>query len=293
MRRRFLAPGKLVLVGEYAVLDGAPALVAAVNRGVQVEVTPAPRVEILTPGDDDRFARAALHDAPAGRYAFSDANPAPTETKAGFGGSAAATVVGVAAVHALTRDRIDPSEVFAEAFSLHHQVQGSGSGIDVAASSFGGVLRFSPTAATPVAGVPSPIVIWTGQSAKTGPRVERYKAWDEANRTDFAETSAAIVDAFAHQPVAMLDAAWELLTAMARSAGVAYSTLAIEHIVRLARAHGGAAKPSGAGGGDCVVALVEDPVANRDFRVAVARAGFTVIPVALAPGVAEVPVETA
>lgn len=37
-----VAPGKLLLVGEYAVLEGAPALVAAVNRYVHVRVRAAP-----------------------------------------------------------------------------------------------------------------------------------------------------------------------------------------------------------------------------------------------------------
>lgn len=35
------APGKLLLIGEYAVLDGAPALVMAVNRCVDVRIEPA------------------------------------------------------------------------------------------------------------------------------------------------------------------------------------------------------------------------------------------------------------
>ena len=35
------APAKLVFLGEYAVLEGAPALVAAVDRSVRVTVAPA------------------------------------------------------------------------------------------------------------------------------------------------------------------------------------------------------------------------------------------------------------
>ena len=52
-----LAPGKLVLVGEYAVLDGAPAIVAAVDRGVRCVLSPGDAVE--TPAADDMDAADA------------------------------------------------------------------------------------------------------------------------------------------------------------------------------------------------------------------------------------------
>ena len=54
------APGKLVLLGEYAVLDGAPSIVAAVDRGVSCEASASPTLTIETPGGDDRFVRAAI-----------------------------------------------------------------------------------------------------------------------------------------------------------------------------------------------------------------------------------------
>lgn len=286
--RRLIAPGKLVLVGEYAVVDGAPAIVSAVNRGVCVDIHPAPRVELVTPGDD-RFARAAIAGAPPARYEFYDHHPTPTRTKAGFGGSAAATVAGVAARHLMARGSVSIPDVFAESFAIHHQVQGSGSGIDIAASSFGGVLRFEASGVRPENSPPSLAVVWSGQSASTGPRVERYLGWRE--RSDFIRTSTAIVDAFSSQPIAMLDAAWELLCAMARASGIDYRTPAIDKAVALARERGGAAKPSGAGGGDCLVALFPDSDAHHSFCLAIARQGLSVIPVAIAPGVAEQPQE--
>jgi mevalonate kinase len=51
MRVAASAPGKLVLLGEYAVLDGAPALVLAVNRRATATLTPIPgaRWEIVSP----------------------------------------------------------------------------------------------------------------------------------------------------------------------------------------------------------------------------------------------------
>src|SRR6185295_6471595 len=46
------APGKLFLLGEYAVLDGAPAIVAAVDRFIEVRLTPRTvrTVRITAPG---------------------------------------------------------------------------------------------------------------------------------------------------------------------------------------------------------------------------------------------------
>ena len=52
-----LAPGKLVLIGEYTVLDGAPAAVLAINRGVRCEVLPGSGIS--TPDGDTRFVAPA------------------------------------------------------------------------------------------------------------------------------------------------------------------------------------------------------------------------------------------
>ncbi len=52
------APGKMVLLGEYAVLFGAPAVVAAVNRRARVELAPSPSSDwvVKAPGFSDRPA---------------------------------------------------------------------------------------------------------------------------------------------------------------------------------------------------------------------------------------------
>ncbi len=91
MPRYFVAPGKLVLVGEYAVLDGAPAIALAVDRGVCCEVVDQPTMQIDTPEGDDRFVRPALATAPPAHYRFTHHNPTELREKPGFGGSAAAS----------------------------------------------------------------------------------------------------------------------------------------------------------------------------------------------------------
>ena len=74
---RTFAPGKLVVLGEYAVLDDAPCLAVAVDSGVGCEVSAADELLISTPTGDDRFVRAALTSlgSPPGRYAFHDVRP--------------------------------------------------------------------------------------------------------------------------------------------------------------------------------------------------------------------------
>jgi mevalonate kinase len=260
-------------------VDGGGALVAAVDRGVRCEVHPADVLRIETPGDD-RFVRAALEGAPPARYVFSDWNPVhlpPRDgqpQKAGFGGSAAATVVATLAAGF-------PPE---RAFAVHRAVQGGGSGVDVHASIHGGV---TPFPSGPAIASPPLLAVWSGRSASTGERVKRYLSWP--GRADFVERSRALVAAFPSDPTRVFEEAYALLCAMAAEAGVDYDTPEHQHIVALARRHGGAAKPSGAGGGDIAVAIVPDPERRAAFAADCLAAGLDPIEVRIAGPAGEEP----
>lgn len=262
-----LAPGKLVIVGEYAVVDGAPAVVLAIDRGVRCEVRQGEGIE--TPDGDDRFVRPALEGAPRALYRFRAWNPVDLPGKPGFGGSAAACV---AACLAAGRPGSD-------AFEIHRQVQGGGSGLDVAASLAGGLIRFQAGRVEALQAELVLSVIWSGWSAATGPRVARYRAW--SGRERFVAASTGIVDAFLEAPIAALAEDLALLVAMAKVAGLDYLTPALARVSALARDFGGAAKPSGAGGGDSAVALLPDPEAKRAFEAACAAEGL--VPIAVRP----------
>lgn len=265
-----LAPGKLVIAGEYAVLDGAPALVLAIDRGVRCEVRPGRGVQ--TPDGDDRYVRGALEGAPEALYRFSAENPVDLPGKPGFGGSAAACVAACLAAGRPGQD----------AFALHREAQGGGSGIDVAASLVGGLVRFQAGQTIPLHATISPSVLWSGQSARTGPRVRRYQAW--GGRAAFVEASTALVDALPDDPVAALAECARLLIAMAAQADLDYLSPGLARILSLAADFGGAAKPSGAGGGDCAIALFHDPDAQSAFEAACAAVGLTPIAVRPAEG---------
>jgi phosphomevalonate kinase len=171
------APGKVFLLGEYAVLDGGRAVVAAVDRYVEVRAIRSSlgaRIRIDAPGVQAtaefaaanppvaegplRFALAAFHAAVRRMPAIARTGlhieiasdlALPAGTKTGLGSSAAVCAAVTAALFAAgTTDSsfpIDREQVFATAFEAHQMAQkGVGSGADVAASCYGGLVCVQP-----------------------------------------------------------------------------------------------------------------------------------------------------
>ena len=247
-------PGKIVLAGEYAVLDGCPAISLAINRGVGCTITNG--TGIKTPTGDTRFVSPALETASkTKRYIFFDWNPITElgHKKPGFGGSAAACVASCIAAGL-------PVE---ESFKIHHKVQGSGSGIDVATSIHGGLIRYTKENVEKLP-IVHPTIIWSGSSAKTGPRVQNYLAWK--NRSSFVQESQSLVENFSSSPIETCQNLYRLLCAMSKQANLPYRTDSIDKIVQCAERHNGGCKPSGAGGGDCVIAFFPDEESKQAFH---------------------------
>jgi len=129
------APGKLVISGAYAVLEGAASIVTAVNRYAIADTE--------KPAD---FVSPELREAIGDRIApHVDASSLrENDRKLGIGSSAAIVVAGLGAFALMdeTKDlETIRKEVFEVARAAHRKVQGGGSGIDVAASCFGGTLH--------------------------------------------------------------------------------------------------------------------------------------------------------
>lgn len=326
-------PGKLMVAGEYAVLEPhAPAVVAAIDRHMYATIEPSPGFMVSLPSLG--LARLAFETGPAGlRFAGEDPRlrfvaealavalahvreafllPMPfhltvrselddeTGRKFGLGSSAAAVVATVAAVVNWLRDDDepppDPTTIFKLAAIAHLRAQGSGSGADVAASTFGGWLRYSSFNPTwlaerlarggplaPLLAGPWPFfsverlsplprdlrlcVGWTGEPASTKALIERVTALREADPAAyeaFLATSERAVDhlvaglqsANRYRALDALERNRQALAALGEAAGVEIETPALARLATLAREAGGAGKPSGAGGGDCGVALI-------------------------------------
>lgn len=139
------APGKLVLSGAYVVLDGAEAVVAAVDRYAIADTTrqgsrQSPELREAFPDEQDRLP-------------FVDTSSMWTrERKIGLGSSSAALVAALGAhvfdLHGLGGPELRRSvdiEVLREAilqraYAAHRRAQGGGSGIDVCSCTLGGIL---------------------------------------------------------------------------------------------------------------------------------------------------------
>ncbi len=204
--RRSRAPGKLVLLGEYAVIDGAPALVAAVDRFVTATLTEGstadpcqldapellahPRTFTLgangvtwTDETDERTALVSTALAIALEDGLLNANQTIKLTltnpqffhdghKLGIGSSAAATVA-LAKLLLPANQSIPAVHELAE--RIHCRFQGGqGSGIDIAASTWSDTIRFQRrrNEAPAVERIDWPaslhwLALWTGSSAST------------------------------------------------------------------------------------------------------------------------------
>lgn len=260
------APGKLVILGDYAVLEGAPAMVAAVNRRAAAELLPAPARESEVVSAVLRLAgRLAFDPAQSSIHVDTTRFQDPDGRKLGLGSSAAVAVVAAA----LAGGRRDES-VLRLALEAHREATGGGSGVDVAASFHGGLIatrrqpapveRLSPS----VPGLHL-FVLFTGESADTATLVRACRASaDWGSRcAALARVAAEGIDAWRRQEIdRFLDAVSRHgrgMEDLGRAAGVTVVTEVIDAVMRRAQEVGAAAKPSGAGGGDVVVGFSRDP----------------------------------
>ncbi len=287
---RASAPGKLFLFGEYAVLEGHPALIAAVDRRVIVEARPADRFVIEsalfpepltfeTLPQDGQAARVvagirAAHDLGASRaprhLTIDSSALFSGGRKLGFGSSAA---VAVAVAGAVLESKPEPRALFAACRQRHNEAQQTeGSGGDVAASIMGGLTWLAPgPELASLAWVPPLLVVAHPSSASTPAFVSSIKAYRAAAGVAYRAhidalgtiTHAARGAAEATDPVAFTEcvrAANARLDALGRDAGAEICTPFHHQLAELARALGGAAKPAGAGGGD--LSLIAAPSAQ-------------------------------
>ncbi len=303
------APGKMMVAGEYAVLEGAEAVVAAVDRrafaSLESGVVPA---GTLSPEAAASLAEAEKRIGMLKSGVTLDVSQMrQSGLKLGLGSSAAgaAAVAGlVYAAHGRDLARLDVQrEVLDAAFSGHRAVAPKGSGADVAAAVHGGFVRFrrlGDAIETHPLDWPEGLsarVVWTGQEARTSAFlscVEALAKRDPGRHRGVMAALGAEADRFvsallAGDLVGVVEATGAYGVAMGElgeAAGIEIVTDTLARVANLARQAGGAAKPSGAGGGDVALAIFAEPQAAERFERLCGEADLRVLSIELgAPGV--------
>jgi len=281
------APGKAFLIGEYAVLEGAPALVTAIDvRAVAHRPTTPP---LEPPSAVVRCAQERVALFLQGRGADPTDAQVVVETggftmgarKLGLGSSAAvaAAVIGFQLANA----GLDPAEPTIRqqaldlAMAAHAEAQGGGgSGADVAAAVLGGTLHFQAGKAERIT-APSWLHVGfvdAGAPADTSSFVRRVKKAAATEAERYRQAMGMLRDAatqFLHaygrhdSPTGLLELIRQAtarhnegLRLLAQLSGTPIMPPSLETILTAAFEAGLAAKPSGAGGGDLVVVFAHE-----------------------------------
>jgi phosphomevalonate kinase len=306
------APGKLFLAGEWAVLRGAPAIVAAIDRVVRVDVQPDDALTIESPAEGRTWSGAVgtasretgdvgavlavwrRLGAKRGRVTVDSRAFLIGERKLGLGRSAATIAAAAVACRGSEGLPVARAVVLVDALAANAIFQdGQGSGADVAAAVYGGVVTAEPRDGSLVVerhALPEGLHLvagWTGTSAATMPLVSAFADMATppslADLTATAHAAAAALAARDRERLCeAIDRAGDLLVRFGEETGLPIVTPALARLVDLARRAGAVAKPSGAGAGDCGIALAPTASVAAAVRAAWRDAGILPLDVTVA-----------
>lgn len=285
------APGKIILMGEHAVVHGHKALAMAVDRGmtVRLEERPGP-TQLDSPSIHDPRMDAALRcvlpETGVGVHIHST-----LPIGRGMGSSAALAVA--LARSALKREGRPPTHdaVNAHAFAVERVFHGAPSGIDHTVSMHGGAMLYQRNEAgptfEPIELPPLPIVVidsgTAGNTATMVAKVANNIVGNAAHLAAMGDLLAQSLPALQRGDDTAIGEAWRENHRLLQAIGV--STPTIDTIVNAAIEAGATgAKLAGAGGGGIVIALAPDPQAVCS---AATQRGWNAFPVAQAPSLAQ------
>lgn len=303
---RVSAPGKAFLFGEYAVLFGGEAVVMAVDRYAVASVGQGEKTSplVLAARDGARWLVEAAGERWIEEAVSVNSGSLRNESgrKLGLGSSAAALVAAIGAHAAACSCDIEAprfrESLLHTAIAAHDDFQGAqGSGGDIAAAVNGGLIRFHRSDAGEIdmsrMELPDGLAVRfvdVGRAARTGPMVRRVRDGYQEDRPEVrsaVEELIGLASDFVANGVADLDKCVsavggyrKALMRLGRAAGISIVTPPHRRVAEVAETFGGAAKPSGAGGGDLAVCFLPSDIDGEHFARTVEDAGFVVLDLA-------------
>ena len=280
------APGKAFLCGEYAVLEGATAVVAAVARHAIADTNPE-RGAPSQRREVQAVARALSEKRGAVVVPWLDTSALEHDgRKLGLGSSAAAAAAAATAILAevgVDLARPEAREAWLETIAdAHRAAQGGvGSGGDVAASLWGGVvavqigppLRVAPFRLHPEVAV---VLADAGGGARTAALAAAAR--DAGLPKALREAAPALADALQRGRAQAIRAAVDLHRAGMADLGTAVGhdllPASFQRLAAVAVDAGGGAQPPGAGGGELAVVFARGRAAGARVCRALTSAGF-------------------
>lgn len=255
------APGKLILLGEHAVVYGHRAIAVAVSLGTTVRLRPREGPTATGPGSvEDPRMRAALAAAlPQSGLEVRIDSELPIGR--GMGSSAAFTVALLRARAALDGRIPTFEELFRDGFALERAFHGNPSGLDHTVSALGGAILYRRGEAPVRLNMTRRelIVLDSGSAGDTAEMVAGVAARRPAVDADLAALGAIVERSLdrLNDPEALGALMTEAHAGLRR---IGVSTPRLDALVQLALDNGAlGAKLAGAGGGGVVVALTAAP----------------------------------
>lgn len=289
------APGSIMITGEHAVVYGHNAIVAAVEQRISVTLTPRQDDQVRITSEIADPLETALSDvATGGPYKFVLAAVAMlrAELPSGFdlsitsqidptlglGSSAAVTIASLGALLTFCDMDTDAPDVHAKAHQIILDIQGRGSGADLAASAMGGMIAYGSPPQVQMDRLPAPpelSLCYCGYKTPTAVVLEKiakdmegHEATYDALYAMMGEIADATIKAAQSEDWAAFADLLNAYQTKMEQLGVCDETLA--GIISKAQKSDGlkAAKISGSGLGDCVLAVGRPPEGFEPVKLA-------------------------
>lgn len=304
-------PQKIMLAGEYSVLrPGGHALAVAVEPGFAVSAAPAHGVHLSLPDLGLDYSIAGLPDRDEGvphrallfplrslellQESYGDHVTGVKlefrRQEGGLGISGASSALAVGCVRGAAGAaglELKPEEIFQIAAAAHARAQSGGSGYDVAACAYGGMVLFRPpsrVSSAPTAGDLHLVVADSGRSSDTAALVRRFGAAlsktafrraHDHHQTASSRLCAGLWEGASEASVRdLVEEANLSLERLDRTGGIGVFTPEMQELLHIAGGVKTPARISGAGGGDLVVGLTFHEEAAAELASAWRGAGY-------------------